>query len=82
MDKNFHDLLKTIEALNPPREDLLRIYGEAYKNVLAKLTEQNKAFNEIYKKTGKLTKPAQNAQNYINKLTEKYMKEMSKAMSF
>ena len=81
MDKNFHDLLKTIEALNPPREDLLELYGEAYKNVLANLTEQNKAFNEIYKKTGKLTKAAQNAQNYINKLTEKYMKEASKLMA-
>ena len=44
-------------------------------------TEQNQAFISITKELGFLPKGMQKTQNVINKLSEKYMKEMGKVMT-
>lgn len=51
-----------------------------YKEILRFYTEQSKEISEFYKEYGSYTKSARKAQNYINKLTEKYMNDMLKAM--
>ena len=56
------------------------VIGKIYKEFLKFYTEQNQAFTEMYKEVGVLTKAAQKTQKYINGLTEKYLKEMSKAI--
>ena len=78
LDKNFHEIIKVLKAKNIPHKEMIEGLGQGYKEMLNIFTDQNKAFNEIYKKTGKLSKSAQKAQKYINKLTEKYMNEMMK----
>jgi hypothetical protein len=78
LDKNFHELVKALEQLNMPDKELKEGLGQGYKEMLKIFTDQSKYFNEIYKKTGKLSSAAQKTQKYINKLTEKYISEMGK----
>jgi len=80
LDKNFHSFVKAIKALNMPQKELVEGLLDGYRETLKIYTEQNKIFNEIYQKTGKLTKPAQKAQKYVISLTEKYTKEASEYM--
>ena len=80
MDKAVQDLVKSIKAQNPPQSLINEMYSQGLKEVLDVLTKQNYSFNEIFKARGSLSKKAKETQKYINSLTEKYMKEMSKHM--
>ena len=83
LDAKMQDLMKTINGLEiPPTEiaEKAKAKGEIYKKYLDFLTKQNQGFSLLYKEVGVLTKAAQKAQKCINDLTEKYMKEMGKAL--
>ena len=87
LDTKFQDFIKYLNGLDagldvPPAEkaEKAEVIGKIYKEFLKFYTEQNQAFTEMYKEVGVLTKAAQKTQKYINGLTEKYLKEMSKAI--
>lgn len=83
LDAKFQDFIKYLKGLDvPPTEkaEKTNTIGDIYKEFLKFYTEQNQAFTEMYKEVGVLTKAAQKTQKYINGLTEKYLKEMSKAV--
>ena len=87
LDAKFQDFIKYLKGLDagldvPPVEKAEKAegIGKIYKEFLKFYTEQNQAFTEMYKEVGVLTKAAQKTQKYINGLTEKYLKEMSKAV--
>ena len=86
LDTKLQDFIKYLNGLDagldvPPAEqaEKNRVFADLYKGILKFYTEQNQAFTEMYKEVGVLTKAAQKTQKYINGLTEKYLKEMSKA---
>ncbi len=83
LDVKFQDFIKYLNSLDvPPTEkaEKGKTVGEIYKGILKFYTEQNQGFTEMYKEVGVLTKAAQKTQKYINGLTEKYLKEMTKAV--
>ena len=83
LDVKFQDFIKYLNGLDvPPTEkaEKGKAVGEIYKGILKFYTEQNQGFTEMYKEVGVLTKAAQKTQKYINGLTEKYLKEMTKAV--
>ena len=83
LDVKFQDFIKYLNGLDvPPTEkaEKGKAVGEIYKEILKFYTEQNQGFTEMYKEVGVLTKAAQKTQKYINGLTEKYLKEMTKAV--
>ncbi len=83
LDVMFQDYIKYLNGLDvPPTEkaEKGKAVGEIYKEILKFYTEQNQGFTEMYKEVGVLTKAAQKTQKYINGLTEKYLKEMTKAV--
>lgn len=83
LDAKLQDFIKYLKGLDvPPTEkaEKTNTIGEVHKEILKFYTEQNQAFTEMYKEVGVLTKAAQKTQKYINGLTEKYLKEMSKAV--
>jgi hypothetical protein len=83
LDAKFQDFIKYLKGLDvPPTEkaEKTNTIGEVHKEILKFYTEQNQAFTEMYKEVGVLTKAARKTQKYINGLTEKYLKEMSKAL--
>ena len=87
LDTKLQDFIKYLNGLDagldvPPAEqaEKNRGFADLYKEILKFYTEQNQGFTELYKEVGVLTKAAQKTQKYINGLTEKYMKEMSKAI--
>ena len=83
LDVKFQDYIKYLNSLDvPPTEkaEKGKAVGEIYKEILKFYTEQNQGFTEMYKEVGVLTKAAQKTQKYINGLTEKYLKEMTKAV--
>ena len=79
LDVKFQDFIKYLNGLDVPPTEKAE-FGEIYKKILEFYTEQNQGFTEMYKQVGVLTKAAQKTQKYVNKLTEKYMAEMSKMM--
>ena len=79
----IQDFIKYLKGLDVPPTEILeknKAIGEIHKEILKFYTEQNQGFTEMYKEVGVLTKAAQKTQKYINGLTEKYLKEMSKAV--
>ena len=82
LDENFQDIVKFLKTLGVPYDKRAKFFSEGYKEILKFYTEQNQGFTEILKEFGTLPKGAQKAQKELNKLIEKNMKEMSKAMSF
>ena len=83
LDVKFQDFIKYLNSLDvPPTEkaEKGKAVGEIYKGILKFYTEQNQSFTEMYKEVGVLTKAAQKTQKHINGLTEKYLKEMTKAV--
>lgn len=83
LDAKFQDFIKYLKDLDVPPTEIVeknKAIGEIHKEILKFYTEQNQGFTEMYKKVGVLTKAAQKTQKYINGLTEKYLKEMSKAV--
>ena len=79
LDVKFQDFIKYLNSLDVPPTEKAE-FGEIYKGILEFYTEQNQGFTEMYKEVGVLTKAAQKTQKYINGLTEKYLKEMTKAV--
>lgn len=83
LDAKFQDFIKYLKGLDVPPTEIVernKAIGEIHKEILKFYTEQNQGFTEMYKEVGVLTKAAQKTQKYINGLTEKYLKEMSKAV--
>ena len=80
LDKSIQEFQKAFFALNPPAKLRLSFYSQAFKEILDTFTKQNQGFTEIYMKTGKLSKTAEKTQKYINKLIDKYVKEMKKSL--
>ena len=83
LDVKFQDFIKYLNGLDvPPTEKVekAKTIGVIHKEILKFYTEQNQGFTEMYKEVGVLTKAAQKTQKYINGLTEKYLKEMTKAV--
>lgn len=81
LDAKFQDFIKYLKGLDVPPTEIVeknKAIGEIHKEILKFYTEQNQGFTEMYKEVGVLTKAAQKTQKYINGLTEKYLKEMSK----
>ena len=81
--RKLQDFIKYLNGLDVPlaeKAEKAEVIGKIYKEFLKFYTEQNQAFTEMYKEVGVLTKAAQKTQKYINGLTEKYLKEMSKAI--
>ena len=79
LDVKFQDFIKYLNGLDVPPTEKAE-FREIYKKILKFYTEQNQGFTEMYKEVGVLTKAAQKTQKYINGLTEKYLKEMTKAV--
>ena len=76
LDAKYKDIIKVLKSTNMPNHE----FPNLYKEILKFYTEQSQAISEFYKEYGSYTKSARNAQNYINKLTVKYMNEMTKLM--
>lgn len=81
LDENFQELIKALKGFEIPYDKRAEFFSEGYKGILKFFTEQNQGFTEILKEFGTLPKGAQKAQKELNKLIEKNMKEMSKAIA-
>lgn len=81
LDENFQELIKALKGFEIPYDKRAEFFSEGYKEILKFFTEQNQGFTEILKEFGTLPKGAQKAQKELNKLIEKNMKEMSKAIA-
>ena len=78
LDVKCQDYIKYLGGFDSlPSDWKTKLYGV----ILGLYSEQSQGFGELYKKVGVLPKPAQKAQKYVNKLMEKYMKEMKKEMT-
>ena len=91
-DNYFKQIIRLNKELDVKCQDYIKYLGgfdslpsdwktKLYGVILGLYSEQSQGFGELYKKVGLLPKPAQKAQKYVNKLIEKYMKEMKKAMT-
>ena len=80
LDENFQELIKALKGFEIPYDKRAEFFSEGYKEILKFFTEQNQGFTEILKEFGTLPKGAKKAQKELNKLIEKNMKEMSKAV--
>ena len=91
-DNYFKQIIRLNKELDVKCQDYIKYLGgfdslpsdwktKLYGVILGFYSEQSQGFGELYKKVGLLPKPAQKAQKYVNKLMEKYMKEMKKAMT-
>ena len=91
-DNYFKQIIRLNKELDVKCQDYIKYLGgfdslpsdwktDLYEGILGFYSEQSQGFGELYKKVGVLPKPAQKAQKYVNKLMEKYMKEMEKAMT-
>ena len=82
LDANFQDLVKTVKkSPNIPQKEKVEVISGGYKEILKFYTEQNQAFISITKELGFLPKGMQKTQTVINKLIEKYMKEIDNTMT-
>lgn len=81
VDGNFQEIIKYVSSIEASPEEQAskrEAMQTIYSAILEFYTKQNKAYAELYKKVGVLPKSAKTAQNYISKLTEKYIKEIGK----
>ena len=78
LDTKLQDCIKYLNSIGIPAETTSELYETILKEVYS---EQNQAYGELYKIVGLLPKPAKEAQKLVNRLMEKYMKEMGKAMT-
>ena len=81
MNKGFQELFKELQCFAIPHDKRAEFFSEGYKEFLKFFTEQNQAYTEILKEFGTLPKGAQKAQKELNKIIEKNMKEMGKAIA-
>lgn len=80
LDKKCQDFIAMTKGWDIPLQEKSKVYSGLYQEILKLFTKQNQGFTELYKEFGVLPKSAQKTQKYINKLTEKYVSEMSKLM--
>ena len=71
IDKDFEELISTMNSWQCPPEALLVLHSRVVKEFL---NPQTIIFNELCANYGSLSKTAQNCQKYINSLTEKHIK--------
>lgn len=77
LDKLVEDFINVINKQGLPANVIIGVYKGAIDDLFK---PQNQAFNELYKHFGSLSPNAQKCQKQVNKLTEKYMNKMNKAM--
>lgn len=77
IDKQFGDLLNTANSYGIEKQHIAKLIG---RGMLEFLSEQNKAFIDLYGHFGSLSKVGTKCQKQVDKLTEKYLNEMSKLM--
>jgi len=90
VDEYFNQISKQNKVLDKKAEELLatasrydvRKKGVMFdKAILEILSEQNNNLNTLFKKFGSLSKVGTKCQMNVNKITEKYLKEMRKTMA-
>ena len=81
IDKDFQELINELKSLVIPYDQRAEFFSQGYKEFLNFFTEQNQVFTVIIKEYGMLPKGAQKTQKELNKIIEKNMKEMGKAIS-
>src|SRR5574344_631837 len=90
VDEYFNQISKQNKVLDKKAEELLatasrydvRKKGVIFdKEILEILSEQNNNLNTLFKKFGSLSKVGTKCQMNVNKITEKYLKEMRKTMA-
>ena len=77
IDKQFGDLLNTANSYGIEKQHIAKLIG---RGMLEFLSEQNKVFIDLYGHFGSLSKVGTKCQKQVDKLTEKYLNEMSKVM--
>lgn len=80
LDKQWQDLIKTVKGFDVPKSKAPELFSDLYKEILKFYANQNEELTIFYKKYGSYTKEARKTQKDVNKLTEKYMKEMKKTL--
>ena len=81
LDKHYQEFIKMLKGFKIPSNEATKLYENIYGEILKFYSEQSKNINEFYKNYGSYTKQAQKAQKSVNKLTEKYIKEMRKTLA-
>ena len=77
LDKQYQDIIKTAIKSGIPATEMPNLYKE----ILEFYTEQNKALNDLYKDSITNGRPIRKLHEYVAAQTEKYIKEMEKALS-
>ena len=72
VDGKFQELIKYLNGVGVPAKEKAELYGQ----ILEFYANQNKEYTKLYKEVGVLPKFTQQAQNYVNRLMEKYMKDI------
>ena len=68
----FQELIKYLNSVGVPAKEKAELYGQ----ILEFYANQNKEYTKLYKEVGVLPEFTQRAQNYVNRLMEKYMKDI------
>ena len=76
LDEQYQQFIKYIKSTGTP----VREYSDMYKEILRFYTEQNKELSGAYADSITNGKPILKLRDYLNKQTEKYMKEMEKTL--
>ena len=72
VDGKFQELIKYLNGVGVPAKEKAELYGQ----ILEFYANQNKEYSKLYKEVGVLPKFTQQAQNYVNRLMERYMKDI------
>ena len=78
LDKQYQEIIKYIRSTGAFSS---REWSDMYKEILKFYTEQNQGLSETYKDSITNGRPILKLRDYLNKQTEKYMKEMGKVMT-
>ena len=76
LDEQYQEFIKYIKSTGTPARE----YSDLYKEILKFYTEQNKELSGAYADSITHGKPMLKLRDYLNKQTEKYMKEMEKSL--
>ena len=76
LDKQYQEFIKYIKSTGWRKDEL----SDMYKEILEFYTEQNKELSGAYEDSITNGKPILKLRDYLNKQTEKYMKEMEKTL--
>ena len=76
LDKQYQEFIKYIKSTGWRKDE----WSDMYKEILEFYTEQNKELSGAYEDSITNGKPILKLRDYLNKQTEKYMKEMEKTL--